>query len=183
VVEGGPDNGYNGEYEGFTRLNSANAGTAIVQGWEFSYQQQFTFLPGLLRGLSGSVNYTILNTHGDFGGTVYRRTGQIAGFIPRAGNAGLSWRHRGFSARILYNFTGEHITSYSATSPALNLYRFARKTTSLGLAYQLKSAVSLTLDVANLFNEPQRIYVANPDRMQTTIINFITVTAGVSGRF
>ncbi|PAW63199.1 MAG: hypothetical protein B9S34_14790, partial [Opitutia bacterium Tous-C1TDCM] len=48
----GPDNGYNGEYAGFTRLSSANAGTAFVQGWEFSYQQQLTFLPGPFRGLA-----------------------------------------------------------------------------------------------------------------------------------
>jgi TonB-dependent receptor len=183
IVPGGADNGYNGEYEGFTRLTSANAGLAIVQGWEFSYQQQFTFLPGLLRGLSGSVNYTIIDTHGDFGGTAYRRTGQVAGFIPKAGNLSLSWRYRGFSTRILYNFTGEHITSYSSTSPALNLYRYDRKTVSLGMAYQLRPAVSLTLDIANLFNEPQRLYVGNPDRMQNTIINFVTSTAGVSGRF
>ena len=183
IVPGGADNGYNGEYEGFTRLSSANAGTAIVQGWEFSYQQQFTFLPGLLRGLSGAVNYTVINTHGDFGGTVYRRTGEVAGFIPKAGNASLSWRYRGFSTRILYNFTGEHITSYSATSPALNLYRYDRKTVNLGMAYQLRPAVSLTLDIANLFNEPQRIYIGNPDRMQSTIMNFVTITAGISGRF
>jgi TonB-dependent receptor len=183
IVEGGPDNGYNGEYEGFTRLHSANAGTAIVQGWEFSYQQQFTFLPGLLRGLSGSANYTLIDTHGNFGGTAYRRTGQVAGFIPRAGNASLSWRYRRFSTRVLYNFTGEHITSYSATSPALNLYRHARRTVSLGLTYQLRPAVSLTLDVANLLNEPQRVYVGNPDRLQTAIINFVTITGGITGRF
>jgi TonB-dependent receptor len=183
IVPGGADNGYNGEYEGFTRLTTANAGTAIVQGWEFSYQQQFTFLPGLLRGLSGSINYTVIDTHGDFGGTAYRRTGEVAGFIPKAGNVILSWRYRGFSTRVLYNFTGEHITSYSATSPALNLYRYDRKTVSLGMAYQLRPAVSLTLDVANLFNEPQRLYIGTPDRMQNTIINFVTITAGVSGRF
>ena len=65
----GTDNGYNGEYGGFTRLDLANAGTAIVQGWEFSYQQQFTFLPGLLKGLGTAVNVTKLETHGDFGGS------------------------------------------------------------------------------------------------------------------
>jgi TonB-dependent receptor len=183
IVAGGNDNGYNGEYEGFTRLTTSNAGTAFVQGWEFSYQQQFTFLPGLLKGLSGSANYTLIDTHGNFGGTAYRRSGQVAGFIPRAGNASLSWRYRRFSTRVLYNFTGEHITSYSATSPALNLFRYSRRTVSLGLAYQLRSSLSFTLDVANLFNEPQRFYVGNPDRMQSTINNFITLTGGVSGRF
>jgi hypothetical protein len=32
----------------------------------------------------------------------------VAGFIPHAANASLSWRYRKFSARALYNFTGEH---------------------------------------------------------------------------
>lgn len=183
TVPGGTDNGYNGEYEGFTRLTTDNAGTATVQGWEFSYQQQFTFLPGLLRGLSGSANYSIITTEGDFGGNTIRKTGEVAGFIPRVGNLSLSWRYRGFSTRVLYNFTGEHITSYSATSPALNLYRLNRRTVNVGMAYQLRPSVSLTLDVSNLFNEPQVIYVGVRDRMQTTTFNFITITAGISGRF
>ncbi|MBI4623335.1 MAG: TonB-dependent receptor [Verrucomicrobia bacterium] len=183
IVETSTDNGYNGEYGGFTRLTTSNAGTAIVQGWEFSYQQQFTFLPGLLKGFSGSANYTILDTHGKFGGTAYQGTGQVAGFIPRTGNVSLSWRYRDFSTRVLYNFTGEHITSYSAASPALNFYRFARKTVSLGMAYRVRANLNLTLDISNLFNEPQRLYTGIPDRMRSTIINFTTITCGMNGRF
>ena len=183
IVTGGPDNGYNGEYEGFTRLTSANAGTAVVQGWEFSYQQQFTFLPGLLRGLSGSANYTVINTHGNFGGQNNLRSGDVAGFIPKAANVSLSWRYRGFSSRVLYNFTGPHISTYSATSPALNLYRFSRNTVNVGVAYQVRPTLTFTCDVANLFNEPQKLYVGNPSRTQDIIINFVTVTLGVSGRF
>jgi iron complex outermembrane receptor protein len=183
IVEGGPDNGYNGEYEGFTRLRSGNAGTAIVQGWEFSYQQQFTFLPGLLKGFSGNANYTIIKTHGNFGGLVARKTGEVAGFIPKSANVSLSWRHRGFSTRILYNFVGEHIISYSATSPALNLYRFDRKTVHLGMAYQWRPSVTFNLDIANLFNEPQRLFSGFPERVQDVMLTFVTVTAGVSGRF
>jgi TonB-dependent receptor len=183
IVAGGADNGYNGEYEGFNRLTTANAGDATVHGWEFSYQQQFTFLPGLLKGLSGSANYTILNTKGNFGGTASLRNGQVAGFIPKAGNASLSWRYRGFSTRVLYNFTGEHITSYSATSPGLNLYRFDRNTVNWGMAYQVRPTLTLTCDVANVFNEPQKLYRGFPSRVQDVIINFVTVTVGVSGRF
>ena len=47
----------------------------------------------------------------------------------------------------------------------------------------LRPALSLTLDVANLFNEPQRFYIGSPNRMQSTIINFVTISGGVSGRF
>ena len=36
----GRDNGFDGEYGGFTRLSSANAGTAYVQGWEISSEER-----------------------------------------------------------------------------------------------------------------------------------------------
>jgi iron complex outermembrane receptor protein len=183
IITGGANNGFNGEYEGFTRLTTDNAGTAKVQGWEFSYQQQFTFLPGILRGLSGSANYSVINTHGNFGGSASLKSGQVANFIPKAANASLSWRHRGFSSRILYNFTGSHITTYSATSPALNLYRRDRNTVNVGVAYQLRPSLSVTCDVANIFNEAQELYAGFANRTQDVIINFVTVTVGVSGRF
>ena len=183
IVETGNDNGFNGDYAGFTILRSSNAGTAEVTGWEFSYQQQFTFLPGLLRGLSGSANYTTIETEGNFGESRVRKTGEVPGFIPRAANVSLSWRYRGFSTRVLYNYTGPYIVSYNATSPGANIYREAFKTVNLGVAYQLRPSVTLTCDVANVFNQAQRYYQAVPGRTQDLIYNFVTITAGVSGRF
>ena len=88
----GTDNGYHGEFPGWTRLTSSNAGTAKVTGWEFSYQQQSTLLPGLLKGFGASANYTLISTSGDFGGATSRSTNEVPGFIPRSGNATLSWR-------------------------------------------------------------------------------------------
>lgn len=183
IVGGGADNGYNGEYEGFSRRTTANAGTATVRGWEFSYQQQFTFLPGLLKGLSGSANYTLIDTRGDFGGTSNRSTDEVPGFIPRSANASLSWRHRGFSTRVLYNFTGSHIATYNEANPGLRIFRYDRNTVNVGLAYQWRPAVTFTCDVANLFNEKQRLYQGVEGRTQDIIINFVTITLGVSGRF
>ena len=179
----GADNGYGGQYSGFTTLSSANAGTAIVQGWEISYQQQFTFLPGPFKGLTGQINYTLLDTHGDFGGRTNLTSGQVAGFVPRTGNASLMWRHRGFGARVLVNYTGDYLQTYSATAAWRNLYRFKRTIVNLGLSYQIRPALSLTCDVSNLFNQPQALYLGSKDRMQSTIINGTTITAGLSGRF
>ena len=183
VIPTGNDNGYNGEYGGYTRLTSSNAGSADVTGWEFSYQQQFTFLPGLLKGLSGSANFTIIDTEGNFGGTANRNKDQVPGFIPEAGNIGLSWRHRGFSARVLFNYTGEHITSFSAISPGANLYRYPFKTFNVGAAYQVRPSMTLTCDVGNIFNEPQRLYAGVRGRTQDLMYNYVTISFGVSGRF
>ena len=179
----GANNGFDGEYGGFTLLTSANAGTAYVQGWEISYQQQFTFLPGLLKGLSFAANYTQLDTHGDFGETVSRSSGQVAGFIPRTANFSLSWRHRAISSRVLVNHTGRYLTTYSATSAAANVYRDNRTITNVGVGYQLRPTVSLNVDVNNLFNEPQRLYRYIPDRMRDIYIPGTSVTFSVSGQF
>ena len=183
IVGPGQDNGYNGEYSGFTILTRANLGTATVQGWEFNYQQQFTFLPGLLQGLGLSANLTVLDTRGNFGGTDVRRTGEVPGFIPRTGNVILSWRHRGFGARLVANRTGDYINAFTANTPARNLYIRARTIVNAGIAYQWRPTVSFSIDVANVFNEAQIFYRGVPDQMSEYRIPGTTVTFGVSGRF
>jgi TonB-dependent receptor len=183
TVGPGNDNGYNGEYAGFDILTSENLGTAIVQGWEISYLQQFTFLPGLLKGLSLSANYTYLETHGNFGGTTTLQTDQVAGFIPRNGNISLSWRHHGFSARTNINYVGHYLDGFNAANPALNIYRGTRTIVNVGVAYQVRPAVSLSIDVANIFNESQSFYRGYFTRLQSRIIPGSAVTFGVSGRF
>ncbi|MDO8544034.1 MAG: TonB-dependent receptor [Opitutaceae bacterium] len=183
TIASGTDNGYNGEYAGFRQLASSNAGTAVAQGWEFAYQQQFTFLPGLLKGLALSANFTLIATHGNFGGTSNLGTDEVAGFIPETGNLNLTWRYRKFSTRVLYNFTGSYITSYSAASVGRNVYRYKYDTINLGVGYQWRPSLAFTIDVANLGNEAQRWYRGIPDQMQQTIINGSTITFGVNGRF
>ncbi|MEY4939442.1 MAG: hypothetical protein RIQ93_1177, partial [Verrucomicrobiota bacterium] len=132
-----------------------------------------------------SFNYTWIDTHGLRGGTRYLTRRDVVGFIPHTANATLSWRHRsGFSARALYNFTGEHITSLSAvTTPGLNQYRFSYKTLNLGVSYQYSPSLGFTLDVANVFNAPQELYMGTKDRLRQSITNFVTMAIGLNGRF
>jgi iron complex outermembrane recepter protein len=179
----GADNGYGGDYGGYTKLGQANLGTAIVQGWEFNYLQQFTFLPGVLKGLAASANYTLLDTHGNFGGAVTRTTGQVAGFVPRSANVSLSWRYRRFSSRVTINRTGSYLRNFTAVGSGANLYTRARTVTNVGLGYQIRPSLSLSLDVNNIFNEPQSWYRGVPDQLAQIYIPGVTVTCGLSGRF
>jgi TonB-dependent receptor len=183
TIGSGTDNGYNGDYVGFLTRTSGNAGYAIVQGWELVWLQQFTFLPGLLRGLSGTVNYTYLDTRGDFGGATVRRTGQVPGFTPHSGNASLTWRWRGFSVRYLVNYSGERITAFNATAAHRNTYRVARTVENLGFAYQFNPRFSVTCDIDNLSNEPIVSYRGTRDRISSASYYGLAVTVGVAGRF
>ncbi len=183
TIPSGADNGYNGEYANWTEFSSLNAGSAIAEGWEFAYRQQFTFLPGMLKGLAASFNYTWIDGHGPLNGANgYLNKKELAGFIPYVANASLSWRYRKFGTRLLYNFTGEYITSFNA-NPALRQYRESFKTLNVGVAYQLRPDVGFTLDVSNIFNEPQVLYRGFKGRTNQVTYNFVTITAGINGRF
>ena len=183
TVESGPDNGYNGEYAGFGILTTQNLGTAIVQGWELSYAQQFTFLPGVLKGLSGGTNFTFIDTHGDFGGSVERKKGEVPGFIPFTANTNLSWRYRKLSARVIWNRTGEYINAFTAPGSGRNQYIRRRTIVNCGAAYQVRPWLTLSVDIGNLFNAPQVFYRGVADQISEYRIPGTSVTFGVSGRF
>lgn len=183
TVGAGPDNGYGGQYEGYQIRTSGNAGGAVIQGWEFAYQQQFTFLPGPLKGLSAMLNYTELTTKGDYGGTSIVGTNEVPRFIPRTVNASLSYRYRKFNTRILYSYRSSYLNSISTSSPALNEYYFPRDTVNLSLGYQIRREVQLFCDVTNVFNEPVRRYRYTPSRPSLTSLPGTTISFGVNGRF
>jgi TonB-dependent receptor len=183
VIGTGPDNGYGGEYAGFTLRSTANAGTAVVQGWEFSYLQQLRFLPGPLSGLSLNANYTLLNTHGDFGSNEYRTNGQIVGFIPRSANVSLSWNYKRFGTRVLYNYTSENLRAYGNTQRSRDQYMLPRELVNLGLTWRLNPNATFQIDIANLFNEPLHYYRGISSQTQQYLLQGMKVSAGIQGRF
>jgi outer membrane receptor protein involved in Fe transport len=182
-IPDGPDNGFNGDYGGFELRSSINGGTATVKGWEFSYQQQFVFLPGLLRGLSLMANYTVLETFGDFGGTTQLSTGSVAGFIPRTYNLVPGWRYGRFSCRVRVSYSSGYLDTYNATSPALNIYSVSRVLISPSFTYDLRPSLSLTCEVSNATNEHQVRYQFRRELVRQDRDNPTNVTVGVKGRF
>jgi iron complex outermembrane recepter protein len=185
TVEAGPDNGFGGDYSGYDLLSRANVGTAYTQGWEFSYLQQFPFLPGLLKTLRFSANLTQITAHGSYTdpGT-YAKDRDVKGFIPRTMNASLTWSYKKFSTSWSYNYTGSHIRDfYNFPQPSRNRYMLSRKLVNASVRYQLPRNITLSFGVQNLFNEPQIYYRSIPDQMETFLMQGTTITAGIEGRF
>jgi TonB-dependent receptor len=184
TVEPGLDNGFEGEFVGYTILSRANVGTAYTQGWEFSWIQQFRFLPGLLRTLRLNANLTEITAHGDYGAPGrYQANKNVRGFIPRTSNATLSWDYKKFSTSVSYNYTAEHIRdTFNFAAPSRNRYLRSRQMVNASVRYHLRSNLTLTVGVQNLFNEPQVYYRSIPDQVETFLINGTTMTFGIEGR-
>ena len=51
------------------------------------------------------------------------------------------------------------------------------------MGYQINPKLTATLDISNLTKEPQAFYQGTSNRYQAYTQNFLTITAGLSGRF
>ncbi|MBI5380669.1 MAG: TonB-dependent receptor [Opitutae bacterium] len=178
AVGTGPDNGFDGQYSGFTVNMPLNTGNARIRGIDASYQQQFSFLPGALRGLGMQASFTYQQAEGNFGTTTFQR--QLANFSPRSGNLSIFYRRGGLDARILANYRGKTYVSGSGLS---SLYRKERVLLDLKLQYTINRTYQLFLDVTNLMDEPTRTDVMENDIRYLAAWNGIGFSAGVKARF
>jgi len=181
----GPDNGFDGNYSGYLLRSQFNGGKARVRGVEVNWQRQFSNLPGAFKGLGAFANFTVLTTDGNYGGDLNNPANQVtdlAMFVPRTMNFGVSYNYKGFNTRVLVNHTSDYLVDY-ATSVARMRYFDERTTVNASASYRLNKHFSIYCDFINIFNEPQRWYRYSEDRLAQAIITGTTVNFGVSGRF
>ena len=157
IIPPGPDNGFNGEYEGYELRTQANGGFAKMKGIEANYQQSLRFLPGWWQGFGVFANYTRLWTEGDYGdiGNV-QRTGELAGFKPRAANAGISYIRGKLNLRAIYNYNGRMLFVTNANDN-LKQYRLPEERVDIKLKYIINDRLDVYLDVYNVFNSKYAI--------------------------
>ena len=184
TVGAGADNGFSGDYVGYDLQTTFNGGAATIEGYELAYQQRFEFLPKPWSGLSVFANYTRLRTEGDYGETdgAPRSTSDVLNFIPASANAGLTFTHRGFTVRLMWNNVGRYLNTYNA-NPALLRYTRERKSHYDGsFSYRLGKSHTLFLDVRNITNVPTNRW----ERAAGLVNAYFTFTSlyfGVKGEF
>ncbi|MBL9211326.1 MAG: TonB-dependent receptor [Opitutaceae bacterium] len=177
----GADNGFDGQYVGYRLTTMRNGGQARYRGLELSYQQQFTFLPGYLRGLGANLNYTRLETRGDYGGA--SATTQVAGFIPETRNVSLTYILGRIDVRLSSVWRGTYIVATSA-SPGLIQYSAPKFQVNLSLKYSVSQRLNLFCDIYNLNREPNtERYQGFANRPIQTRLEVQKIIGGIKGRF
>ncbi len=178
----GNDNGFNGQYGGYTLTTQLNGGEARVRGLELNYQQQFAFGPQWVRGFGVFGNYTRLNTTGDYGTGTTQSVSSLAEFVPTSWNAGVRFARGGFRTNLLVNHTSDYLFSYSTTAARL-LYKEAFRNTTLNVSYAFNRKLEFYTDAYNLLNKPQRLYYGVPSHLQNYSRKGMILSVGVRGRF
>jgi TonB-dependent receptor len=167
-----------GLYAGYTRTTTMNVGRARIRGIEVSYQQQYSFLPGILKGLGAFANFTYLQAEGDFGGLVATR--RLANLAPRSGNGGINFRYRGLDLRFLANWTDE---KYKSTVAGIDVYNETRLMFDVKMQYTINRRYDVFLDINNITDEPPRTDVALNGLKFFRTNQGVGFVAGVRGRF
>lgn len=186
IIGTGPNNGFNGDYAGYTLSTQVNGGAARIRGLEIAYQQQFTSLPGALRGLGAYANYTWLDTIGDYGSLgATLRGSEVPGFIPRSGNVGLSYSYRGWMLRAQLNYSSRALGQTLNPNPALRSYDFSKRRLEFNCSYTVRPSLTIFVDVINALNESlgDKPYIYIPERKRGADLFNAQIKAGISGRF
>lgn len=184
VIGTGADNGFGGDYAGFTYSTQANGGFAKVKGLELGYNQQFTFLPGIWKGLGAYANLTRMQAEGNYGAgsaIALAPNPRVAGFNPFVANVGVSYIRSKLSLRASYNYRGRYLTGYNANESRAT-YAHARPTVDIKTLYNVNRRFSVYLDVVNVLMNPDRQTEFGYGRPQTTHLMRPQVFFGVNGR-
>lgn len=182
AIPAGSDNGFDGAYAGWQLATQANGGRGRVRGVEINYSQQLSFLPGAWKGIGVFANFTYLDTRGNYGRVNEPANGELVNFVPKTGNAGISYSLKRLMVRVNANFTGTYLFSYNV-NPALRQYQGQKNMVDLKLAYRIYQGTSLFLDVGNVFNGKDWRW-RGAERYGIAPRNFGTrIQAGVNGSF
>ncbi len=178
-IDAGSDNGFGGLYEGFNWVTTRNFGSATITGYELNYSQQITALPKPFGASSIFANYTRLRTRGQYGAGIT----ELAQFVPKTANAGVSTRLGPLEVRIAWNYNGGYLRTFNASN-------FVAQRNSpvemwdLNLQYTVARRYRIYLDARNVFNKwPYWFTGGDRSRVVMSEVFGTRISLGFSGRF
>ena len=181
IIGTGTDNGFGGQYAGYTLSTKKNGGEGKVRGLEFSYNQQLTFLPAWARGLSVYATYTVIDAKGNYNSEGATSDSELVQFVPTAWNLGLTYQNRGWTIRTQLNYNDRFLNAYTA-NPAQRIYDDERVDGELRVKYQFHKRFAVFCDWTNALDQTVvRVQGMGLYRPQKIRYNGMRINLGISG--
>ncbi|MSU66782.1 MAG: TonB-dependent receptor [Opitutus sp.] len=141
--------GFGAEFGNYDLVTRSNVGRAKVEGFEFAYQQQFVFLPGILSGLGGFANWTHLNAKLDAKLESLRTSDGLANHIPDTVNLGLSYQRAPLSIRVLGFWRSDYVLAFN-NPRAVDFLRKKIFDMDVKLEYAFSKRLRVFCDIYNI---------------------------------
>jgi TonB-dependent receptor len=143
-------------------IQPQNGPTATLYGFELAWQQNFTFLPGALKGLGINANYTYTKSDANIPGLGRAGvTTPLPGQTGNAGNVGLFFDRGPLSLRVGGNYSGAFLSTINPMSPDGDTRTKSRFQVDASGSFTLRPGMKLFGEFINLSNTPLRAYVGD----------------------
>lgn len=159
---------YNGSAASLIRAENAPEGK--LYGFELNWQQQFTFLPGLLGGLGVFANYTYTEGDAKLSQPLAPEASSRVVF-PLQGQSRHMWNIAAFydrgpiNLRVSYTKRSEYLNVIDASNPALDLYWEGRGQFDATASVKILKGVTIFAEGKNLTNTPGVRYYGDRQRV------------------
>jgi len=155
------------EFRGISNVEvtqAINGSDADLLGVEIAYQQNLTFLPGVLSGLGIYFNYTYTTSTANVVRNDSEEEINLPGQAEHIGNFSLSYNRGKFNTRISANYRGSYIQEVGGEAEE-DEYLNDRLQVDWTVAYAVNSKFRLFAEFLNITNEPFEAYVGNENNL------------------
>lgn len=135
-----------------------NGDSAKIQGVEFGYQQNFTFLPGFLADTGIQLNYTYTDSDTNFINDTFNRRLPLEGLSKNTVNATVFYEKQDFSVRVAYTYRDNFLQSGTSWAPN-PIFRTAFSYLDAQVGYRLNKHIQFGLKLNNLTDTEEEQYV------------------------
>ena len=156
----------------FALTSAVNTDGGPLKGFEISFQQPFTFLPGPLSNFGVQLNYTKVESEIDYCDDALCTTvvtADLASLSPVSYNGTLYYEDDRFSARVSAAFREEYLQNV----PGRNNNDLEGKMDTFNVdasaSYKLTDQVTLTFEGLNLTDEENHQWVGDDSRQSTSV--------------
>ncbi|UYY59499.1 TonB-dependent receptor [Sphingomonas sp. S2-65] len=165
------------EYAGYIFRSAQNLpGTSTNNGVVVEYDQQLTFLPGVLKGLGLRGSATFVDPDGE-----------RVNLPKQSANWGVRYSLAGFDAQLTGNWQSKYrVSALSNTPTTANngiLYHTDRALWNLSLAYKIDKNFELLIAGRNIFNSPDIIYSNERSRVRSYTVYGSMWNVGLKAAF
>ena len=171
---------YDGETYLVSRPHNGSAGR--VSGLELGYQQFFSRLPGIWRGLGVQANYTYVD--GETDDPLTNRTVPLSNLSRHSGNLVGLYELGPVSARIAYNWRSRFTTGTTTVAgQPVNIYTRGYGWLDASLRYRANPHLTLALEGNNLLATRRESYYGVETRPQSVWANDVQIGVSATLRF
>ncbi|WP_300601383.1 TonB-dependent receptor [Niabella sp.] len=173
-------NPYYNPDDAFVISQSLNGEAAKVYGVELTLNSSLSFLPGFLKNLFFTGNYTYTNSKAIT--TKDRGAIRLPGQADHTGNIALSYSSRKLTLQASANYNGKFIYALGADTDQ-DLWVDSRWQIDLNGSYRITKRLTYYAEVTNINNAPAFTYMGNKNRVNQLEYTDAFIRTGLTFRF